>query len=108
MQLPAQTSAGARLYDRVYDLSLRMLMAAITVVLIGCIGLLSWRWMNPPQHDGALVPVSQIAPKSAPATPVQTTAVAPEQVLLAPGQVFRCTIDGRITFTDRPCPTVTR
>ncbi len=108
MQRTAPTVPGARLYDRVYDLSLRVLMTAITVVLIGCIGLLSWRWMNPPQRDGALVPVSQIAPKSAPTAPVQTTAVAPEQVLLVPGQVFRCTIDGRITFTDRPCPTVTR
>jgi hypothetical protein len=33
---------------------------------------------------------------------------APQQVLLAPGQVFKCQNGGKITFTDRPCPTEAR
>jgi Domain of unknown function (DUF4124) len=27
---------------------------------------------------------------------------------VAPGQVYRCESGGKVTFTDRPCPTATR
>lgn len=108
LQRETLAAPGGRLYDRLYDLSLRLLMMAITAVLIGCVGLLAWRWLHPPQRDGGLVPVSEVTPKSTPSAPLQTTSVASEQVLHAPGQVFRCDVNGRITFTDRPCTTVAR
>jgi len=94
--------------DRVYDLSLRILMLTITAALIGCIALLTWRWSQPPIRENPVVPVTQVAPKSEPVAPVDVTATASNQVLHAPGRVFRCESGGKVTFTDRPCPTATR
>jgi hypothetical protein len=91
--------------DRVFDFSLRILMLAVSAALVGCIAWLAWRWVNPPVGPSPVVPVTQVAPKVEPA-PTKGTDTAPggQQVLLAPGQVFRCESGGRVTFTDRPCP----
>jgi hypothetical protein len=50
--------------------------------------------------------MTQVAPKVEPVA-AREAAVAPgsQQVLLAPGQVFKCESGGRVTFTDRPCTT---
>jgi hypothetical protein len=95
--------------DRFYDFSLRLLMLALGAALIGCLVWLAWRWSHPPAGNATVVPVTQVSPKVEPA-PVKDAAGrdTPQQVLLAPGQVFKCQNGGKVTFTDRPCPTETR
>jgi hypothetical protein len=95
--------------DRFYDFSLRLLMLALGAALIGCLVWLAWRWSQPPAGNATVVPVTQVAPKVE-RVPVKDVAGkdAPQQVLLAPGQVFKCQNGGKVTFTDRPCPTETR
>lgn len=90
--------------DRGFDLTLRILMLALTAVLIGCIGLLAWRLSHPPVPTGPVVPVTSVTPKAAP-EPARATVIEASQVLLAPGSVFRCDSGGTVTFSDRPCPT---
>lgn len=91
--------------DRFYDLSLRILMAAIAVVLVGSVVLLVQRINKPATSAASIVPLTEVAPsplqKSAPLDTAANT-----QVLLAPGMVFRC--DGRngVTYSDRACDTV--
>lgn len=94
--------------DRVYDLTLRLLMLALFAVLLGCIMLLVIRWTSPQAPDSNLVPVSQTTPRTLSATQPAPVSAGPTEVLHAPGQVFRCTIGGRVTFTDRPCPSPER
>lgn len=94
--------------DRVYDFSLRILMIALTAVLIGCIALLLWRWAQPAKPRGEVVPVTEVPAKSEPVQRADAALPASSQVLLSPGKVFRCDIGGKVTFTDRPCPTETR
>lgn len=98
---------GTRTRDRGFDLTLRILMLALTAILIGCIGLLAWRWSHPPVASGPVVPVTQVAPKAAPAR-ASATVIEANQVLLAPGSVFRCDSGGTVTFSDSPCPTAKR
>jgi hypothetical protein len=90
--------------ERVYDLSLRVLMGAVAVTLIACIGFLTWRWLNPtpvPSSMVQLTAVSRTAHSQVPMPePVQT---ATAQVLLKPGQMYRCERNGRVTFSDLPC-----
>ena len=95
--------------DRVYDFSLRILMLAISAALIGCVVWMAWRWGQPQASPAAAVPVTQVAPKSEP-VPVResTNPSSGQQVLLAPGQVFKCESGGKITFTDRPCAATPR
>lgn len=95
--------------DRFYDFSLRLLMLALGAALIGCLVWLAWRWSQPPAGNATVVPLTQVAPKVEP-VPAKDAANsdAPQQVLLAPGQVFKCQSGGNITFTDRPCPTEAR
>lgn len=95
--------------DRFYDFSLRLLMLAVGAALIGCVIWLAWRWSLPPAGDTTIVPVTQASPKAEP-VPLRDSAGsdAPQQVLLAPGQVFKCESGGKVTFTDRPCPSESR
>lgn len=91
--------------DRFYDFSLRVLMGFVTIVLIGCIGFLAFRWLQPPPATEAGIPLVQVEVKP-PVEPAAAPA-APEpkaQVLLAPGKIFRCELKGRVTFSDKPCP----
>jgi hypothetical protein len=94
--------------DRVYDFSLRILMLALTGVLIGCIALLLWRWVQPAKPRGDVVPVTEVPAKTEPVQRADAALPASSQVLLSPGKVFRCDSGGKVTFTDRPCPTETR
>lgn len=88
--------------DRVFDLSLRILMAVVVVVLAGSVYLLAQRWTAPAQLPSPVVPLTQVEPAPARAeSPADVQASA--QVLLAPGQVFRCETAGRVTYSDRPC-----
>jgi hypothetical protein len=89
--------------DRAYDLSLRILMTVVLVVLAGCVYLLAQRWAKPVEPPNAVVPLTQADPAPVRA-PVPNDAQASAQVLLSPGQIFRCDAGGRVTFSDRPCP----
>ncbi|MFZ5538910.1 MAG: hypothetical protein ACOY5V_04110 [Pseudomonadota bacterium] len=91
--------------DRFYDFSLRVLMGFVTIVLLGCIAFLAFRWFQPQAATDPGVPLVQVEvkPPAEPATPP----AAPEpkaQVLLAPGKIFRCELKGRVTFSDQLCP----
>ena len=89
--------------DRFVDLSLRMLSSVVAVVLLACLGLLVYRWITPP----APVPPVTLVPvevKAAATTPAASAPVRGE-VLMVPGKVFSCVVNGRATFSDRPCGT---
>lgn len=90
--------------DRIDDLTLRLLTLLVLVVLGTCVGMLTWRWMQPAPADVALVKLTPLppAPASAPAR-LPSSANEPVQVLLVPGKINRCLVDGQWTFTDQPC-----
>ncbi len=89
--------------ERFFDLLIRLLMVATGAVLIVCIAFLIYRWVNPqaaPSHDIQLTEVP-VKPNDAQRaeSPISDTA----QVLLAPGRIFKCVVNGRVTFSDRAC-----
>jgi hypothetical protein len=90
--------------DRFYDFSLHMLIVAVSVGMVGCIGFLVYRWLYPAPAADTQIQFVQ-AERTVPDTPV---IVAPAlqnqaQVLAAPGQIFRCVSRGRTSFSDQPC-----
>jgi|SRR5882672_256076 len=92
--------------ERFFDLLIRLLMAATGAVLVVCVAFLIYRWVNPqttPSHDIQLteVPVKSDDTLQRAESPISAAA----QVLLAPGQVFKCVTNGRVTFSDRACAT---
>ncbi len=91
--------------DRFVDLSLRILTLVVGAVLIACFGLLVYRW-SAPAASTPTVMIVPVTPKSnLPATAaarVIEREPAPE-VLMAPGKMYQCVIDGRKLFSDRPC-----
>jgi hypothetical protein len=94
--------------DRFVDISLRILTLVVGAVLLACLGLLTYRWTVPPRVAPTvkIVPVvPRITP--APVIPAAVPARAPE-VLMAPGKMFRCVVNGRALFSDRPCEEVVR
>lgn len=89
--------------DRFYDLSLRILMVVVSVGLVGSVAFLTYRWVAPPRLAPAHVPMLEVGVKPLPAV---TPAAAPApkgEVLMAPGQIFKCEVEGRITFSEQPC-----
>ncbi len=93
--------------DRYFDLTLRILMLAVAVALLGCVVFLVHRWSKPPVADASLVQLVR-APAPAIAVPLPARADATQaQVLHAPGQIFRCENNGRVSFSDQPCRTGT-
>lgn len=91
--------------DSFLDLSLRILTGVIVAVLAVALVMLIWNFFSPRLPVDAPVPVVEIAPKPA-APPEQAPSAAPTkgEVLLNPGQVYKCVINGRTTFSERPCP----
>jgi hypothetical protein len=97
--VPAQPNA-----ERLYDVSLRVLMAIVIVTLIGCVVFLAWRWLNPAPAPSGFVPLTAVErPAAEPARPADVAPTANAQVLLQPGQMYRCERNGRVTFSDQPC-----
>ena len=94
--------------DRSFDLSLRLLTALVIVALVGSVGLLAYRWIAPSLSQGGSGPITTNArhPPTAPATAVTGPAQG-DQVLMDPGRVFRCEDQGRVSFSDRACPSGT-
>jgi len=92
--------------DRFFDFSLRVLMLAVVAGLIACVAWLTWHWSRPPAPASDEVPVAQTAPKAEPSFARGAEERRDSrQLLMAPGQVFRCESGGTVTFTDRPCTT---
>lgn len=91
--------------DRVVDLTLRILTGIIVAVLVVALLLLIWNSLRPATDGIAPVPVVEVEPKSAPKSePLPAPAPEKGQVLLNPGQIYRCVINGRTTFSEMPCP----
>lgn len=91
--------------DNFVDLSLRILTVVILTVLFFALGLLIWRFLSPPPASVKTVPLVDVAPKpTATAEPAAPAAPAKGEVLLDPGKVYRCVVNGRTTFSERPCP----
>ncbi len=89
--------------DRYFDLTLRILMLAVAVALLGCVMFLVQRWSRPAPADTSLVQLVQ-APAPAVAVPLPARAEATQaQVLHVPGRIFRCENNGRVSYTDQPC-----
>ncbi len=89
--------------DRYFDLTLRILMLAVAVALLGCVVFLLHRWSKPAVPDTSLVQLVH-APAPAVAVPLPARAEAAQaQVLHAPGRIFRCDNNGRVSFSDQPC-----
>jgi hypothetical protein len=90
--------------DSFVDLSLRILTGVIVAGLIVALALLLWNFLakNPPGPNS--VPVVEVAPKPAPAPDPVAPPPAKGEVLLNPGQVYRCVVNGRTVFSERPCP----
>src|SRR5262245_66516502 len=61
--------------DRLYDLSLRILMVVVSVGLVASVAFLTYRWLAPPHPVQNEVPVVEIGVKPAQAaTPTETPA----------------------------------
>lgn len=90
--------------ERFYDLSLRTLMVIVVTALVVCIGYLTWRMMRSAPNPSPVVPVTAVPRNDATALndiSAQTTAQA--EVLLKPGQMYRCARNGVVAFSDHPC-----
>jgi hypothetical protein len=91
--------------DRFVDVSLRILTLVVGAVLFACLGLLIYRWSVPTVSTPS-VTIVPVAPKTNPAA-AQAAGPEPAQapeVLMAPGKMFQCVVNGRKLFSDRPCP----
>lgn len=89
--------------DRLYDLSLRILMVVVSVGLVASVAFLTFRWFAPPRPVQTEVPVVEVGVKQAPVTTVPATPAPKGEVLMNPGQIFKCEVGGRITFSEQPC-----
>jgi len=92
--------------DRFVDLSLRILTLVVGGVLLACLGLLVYRWSVPPRamNSVTIVPVTPVSGAPVDAQERTPEAVNAAEVLMAPGKMFQCIVDGRKLFSDRPCP----
>jgi hypothetical protein len=90
--------------DRFVDVTLRILTGVLLLALIGALGLLLYRSLMPQPAEPPPVPVVEVAPKPAPAAPAVAAPAPKGEVLQVPGQVFKCFVNGRATFSDKPCP----
>ena len=89
--------------DRLYDLSLRILMVVVSVGLVASVAFLTYRWLAPPKPVQTEVPVVEVGTRPA-QTVVPVAVPAPKgEVLMNPGQIFKCDVNGRITFSEQPC-----
>lgn len=92
--------------DRFVDLTVRILTGLVLAGLMVALVLLIWNSLKPQVREPAPTPrLVEVEPKQAPkAEPAAPAASAKSEVLLNPGQVYRCVINGRTTFSERPCP----
>lgn len=90
--------------DRFVDFSLRVLQAVVFAVLLGCVGFLAWRWMQPEPPPAAELALTQVEPRPTEISPPAQENKSPVgEVLLHPGQIFKCELRGRVTFSEKAC-----
>jgi hypothetical protein len=90
--------------DRYFDLSLRLLTIFVLVSLVACVAFLSYRWLYPRFQSAPAAPVGPRDPVVVSPAPVPEAAPAKtDQILMDPRKAFRCTEQGRVTFSDRAC-----
>lgn len=101
----ASTPVPVPARDRSLDLSLRLLTAIVLMALVGSVGFLVFRIVVPDVYPdtGATARTVRPAPPKPAAGPPQRASDA-DQVLMAPGRVFRCEDQGGVSFSDRACP----
>jgi hypothetical protein len=100
---PQAAAAENTSADRLYDLSLRILMVVVSVGLVGSVAFLTYRWLAPPRPVRTDVPMMEIGARPAPATKPDASPAPKGEVLMNPGQIFKCDVNGRITFSEQPC-----
>ena len=100
---PQTAAADDSNADRLYDLSLRILMVVVSVGLVASVAFLTYRWLAPPKPVQTDVPVVEIGAKPTQATTPVASPSPKGEVLMAPGQIFKCDVNGRITFSEQPC-----
>lgn len=93
--------------DRLYDLSLRILMVVVSVGLVASVAFLTYRWLAPPRPVQTEVPVVEVGIKPAQAATPAAPPAPKGEVLMNPGQIFKCEVNGRITFSEQPCSAAT-
>jgi len=101
---PQAAAADDSSGDRLYDLSLRILMVVVSVGLVASVAFLTYRWLAPPRPVQTEVPVVEVGAKPAPAASPAAPAAPKGEVLMNPGQIFKCEANGRVTFSEQPCP----
>jgi hypothetical protein len=89
--------------DRLYDLSLRILMAVVSVGLVASVAFLTYRWLVPPRAPEVTVPVVEVGVKPAQASTSVPAAPPKAEVLMNPGKIFKCEVDGRVIFSEQAC-----
>jgi len=106
-QFPGASAGGggSNPADDSLDLSLRLLTALVIIALMGSVSLLAYRWIAPrlARDDNGPV-VRSPSPQAAPAVNPAQGPVKGDEVLMDPGHVFRCEVQGRVTFSDQTCP----
>ena len=103
---PQPAAADNSSADRLYDLSLRILMVVVSVGLVASVAFLTYRWLAPPRQIQNEVPVIPVGVKPAQAATPAAPPAPKGEVLMNPGQIFKCDVNGRITFSEQPCPAV--
>ena len=101
---PQTAAADNSSADRLYDLSLRILMVVVSVGLVASVAFLTYRWLAPPRPVQTEVPVVEVGVRRAPASTPSASPAPKGEVLMNPGQIFKCDVNGRITFSEQPCP----
>jgi hypothetical protein len=100
---PQTAAADNSSADRLYDLSLRILMVVVSVGLVASVAFLTYRWLAPARPVQTEVPVVEVGVRRTPASTPSAAPAPKGEVLMNPGQIFKCDVNGRITFSEQPC-----
>ncbi len=91
--------------DREFEFSLKLLTGVVIAALAASVSLLTYQWVMPRLSRGAELPVANSARHAVtPTLPADTSAAGGDEVLMAPGKVFRCEENGgSVSFSDQSC-----
>lgn len=92
--------------DRLYDLSLRILMAVVSVGLVASVAFLTYRWLVPPRAPEVTIPLVEVGVKPAQASAPVPAAPTKAEVLMHPGKIFKCEVEGRVVFSEQACAAI--
>ncbi len=90
--------------ERLFDLSLYLLTAVVSATLVACVVFLAWRWLSPIAPPSPLVSVQSVQRAAPPPTEdAGPGSAASAEILLRPGQMYRCERGRVVSYSDRPC-----